>query len=120
MDWGTDAVARTKALILEHRSECSPHCRSVAVGHGDATSTDRLRKPAEGCTNDHATAGDAFKRNNAESLCAARRYRHNPMSRDESSQLGTGFDPGESHLRSEVEFSNPCQDCRAFWAVTHN
>src|SRR5262249_51889699 len=120
MDHSRRAIVGAQAIILEQRSDGSPHCRCVGVGHGDATRTDRLRKPAEGCTNDRATASNAFKRDDTEWLCPSRRYRHNPMSCDESSQVGTGFDPGESHLRSEVKFSNSCQNGRAFWAVTND
>src|SRR5215510_6594703 len=108
MDHSRRAIVGAQAIILEQRSERLSHCRRVAVGHGDAARTDRLRKPAEACTNDRATASNAFKRDDAEWLCPSRGYRHNPMSCDESSQVGTGFDPGESHLRSEVKFSDFC------------
>src|SRR5438309_187800 len=108
MDRSTGAIACMQAVILEHRPECSRHRRRVSVGYGNATRTDRLGEPTEAGTNHHASASNAFKRDDAEWLCPSRGYRHNPMSCDESSQVGTGFDPGESHLRSEVKFSNFC------------
>src|SRR5437870_5436392 len=96
MDWRTRAIACKQAIVLKQRSECSSHCRRVCVGHGDATRADRLRKPAECWTNDRTATSNALKGDDTESLCHPRRYRHNPMSRDESSQVGTGFYPGES------------------------
>src|SRR5262249_33290741 len=102
------AIVGAQAIIIEQRSERLPHCRRVSVGHGDATRTDRLRKPTEGRTDDRATASNPLKRDDSEWLCPSRGYRHNPMSSDEPSQVGTGFDPGESHLRSEAKFSNSC------------
>src|SRR5215471_19274643 len=120
MNWRTRAIACKQAIVLEQRPECSSHCRRICVGHGEATRADRLRKPAECCTHDRTATGNALKRDDTEWLCPSRRYRHNPMSCDESSQVGTGFDPGESHLRSEAKFSNSSQNGRAFWAVTND
>src|SRR6478672_10567963 len=103
MDRGKRAIGCAQAIIFEQRSECSRHRTDVRIGHGDATTTDRFRQPAEIGTNDHASASDALKGDDAEWLCPSRWYRHNPMSRDKPRQIRAALDPCESHLWFEAK-----------------